>query len=248
MLATLEPDLIISSDLSRARETAEILAGLTDCEVLIDPSLRETYAGGWEGLTDVEIRAQFADEWAAWRRGEVIRRGGGELDDEVVARVTAAIERALEKIRPTGTLVVVSHGGAGRLAIAGLLGLPKEHWSALGALANVRGRCSARTPGWRLNEHNAGTPRARPRDDCASPGCRAEGPAPWSLRQVYQDMAIFPWLRGSCRGRKRRADLPSAKALAPLLSSSVPSGVVVRRTVLHGVAGDHCASRRTATW
>jgi len=158
MLATLEPDLIISSDLSRARETAEILAGLTDCDVLIDSSLRETYAGGWEGLTNVEIRAQFPDEWTAWRRGEVIRRGGGELDDEVVARVTAAIERALEKIPPTGTLVVVSHGGAGRLAIAGLLGLPREHWSALGALANCSWSVLGQDiRGWRLYEHNAGT-------------------------------------------------------------------------------------------
>jgi probable phosphoglycerate mutase len=115
-----------------------------------------THPGQIRGRT--EIRAQFADEWAAWRRGEVIRRGGGELDDEVVDRVTAAIERALEKIPPTGTLIVVSHGGAGRLAIAGLLGLPKEHWSALGALANCSWSVLGQnTRGWRLYEHNAGT-------------------------------------------------------------------------------------------
>lgn len=159
MLATLDPDLIVSSDLSRARETAEVLARLADCEVVIDPGLRETHAGAWEGLTNVEIQAQFPEEWAAWRRGEPIRRGGGgELDTEVAARVLAAIERTLEKVPPDGTLVVISHGGAGRLAIASLLGLPREHWSALGALSN----CSwsvlgENTRGWRLLEHNAGT-------------------------------------------------------------------------------------------
>jgi probable phosphoglycerate mutase len=158
-LATLPPDLIVSSDLSRARETAEVLARLAECEVVIDPGLRETHAGAWEGLTNIEIQAQFPEEWAAWRRGEPIRRGGGgELDTEVAARVLAAIERTLEKVPPDGTLVVISHGGAGRLAIASLLGLPREHWSALGALSN----CSwsvlgENTRGWRLLEHNAGT-------------------------------------------------------------------------------------------
>ncbi len=158
MLAAMEPELIVTSDLSRARETAEVLGRFADCEIVFDPGLRETNAGAWEGLTNVEIQARFPDEWAAWRRGESIRRGGGELDTEVGARVLAAIERVLEKIPASGTLVAVSHGGAGRLAIASLLGLPRDYWSALGALSNSSWSVLGEdTRGWRLLEHNAGT-------------------------------------------------------------------------------------------
>lgn len=158
MLATLAPSLIITSDLSRARDTADVLGRLTGVEVIVDSGLREFDAGAWEGLTQKEIKERFADEWHAWRRGEPIRRGGGELDTEVSARSVAAIERALEKIPFDGTLVAVSHGGAGRLAIAGLLGLPPEHWSALGALSNCSWSIVGEdSRGWRLLEHNAGT-------------------------------------------------------------------------------------------
>ncbi len=158
MLATLAPDLIITSDLVRARATADALVRFSGAELLTDGGLREFNAGAWEGLTQAEIQAQFADQWAAWRRGESVRRGGGELDAEVSARAIFAIDQALEKVPLDGTLVAVTHGGTGRLAIAGLLRLPQEHWSSLGALSNcswsILGESSR---GWRLLEHNAGT-------------------------------------------------------------------------------------------
>ena len=47
LLSGLEPDGIVSSDLSRARETAEALAVLTGLSVVTDERLRETYAGQW---------------------------------------------------------------------------------------------------------------------------------------------------------------------------------------------------------
>ena len=58
LLAALGPDLIISSDLSRAASTAAPLARLTGLNVTTDKDLRERYGGLWEGLTDPEIRAR----------------------------------------------------------------------------------------------------------------------------------------------------------------------------------------------
>lgn len=158
MLATLAPDAIVSSDLARARDTADALARLTGKPVTLDVGLREFYAGGWEGLTVAEIKEAYSEQYLAWRRGEPVRRGGGELEIEVAERVAAAIERAVEKLPDGGTLVAVSHGGASRVSIGRLLGLPPQLWISIGPLANccwsVLGEV---TRGWRLLEHNAGT-------------------------------------------------------------------------------------------
>jgi glucosyl-3-phosphoglycerate phosphatase len=158
LLAGLRPAAIVASDLQRAVRTAETLAELTGLPVGVDEGLRETYAGAWQGKTDTEIKAAFPQEWAAWRSGHTSRRGGGETEPEVADRVVEAIHRALKGVAPRGTLVVVSHGGAARVAIGRMIGLPHNHWSGLGGLSNccwsVLGAASR---GWRLLEHNAGT-------------------------------------------------------------------------------------------
>jgi glucosyl-3-phosphoglycerate phosphatase len=158
LLASLEPDSIICSDLRRTVTTAAELALLTGLDVAYDESLRETYAGAWQGLTHDEIQARFGEQYAAWKRGEPVRRGGGELETEVADRAAPVVERAAEKLPPGGVLVVVSHGGAIRTTIGRLLGLPPSNWEALGGLSNccwsVLGE-GAR--GWRLLEHNAGS-------------------------------------------------------------------------------------------
>jgi probable phosphoglycerate mutase len=158
LLASLRPDAIISSDLRRTVATAAELALLTGLDVAYDEGLRETYAGAWQGLTHEEIIERFGEEYAAWKRGEPVRRGGGELESEVADRAAPVVERAVEKLPPGGVLVVVSHGGAIRTTIGRLLGLPPHSWEALGGLSNccwsVLGE-GAR--GWRLLEHNAGS-------------------------------------------------------------------------------------------
>ena len=65
LLAGLRPDLIVSSDLIRATGTAAPLARLTGLDVILDKDLRERHGGGWEGLTDAEIRARYPAEHAA---------------------------------------------------------------------------------------------------------------------------------------------------------------------------------------
>ncbi|GAB3111074.1 histidine phosphatase family protein [Streptomyces calidiresistens] len=158
MLARLRPDAIVSSDLSRAADTAAELAALTGLEVRRDEALRETYAGVWQGLTHEEIRARYGEEYAAWKRGEAVRRGGGELESEVADRAAPFVERHAEKLPDNGTLIVVSHGGTIRTTIGRLIGLEPSSWEALGGLSNCCWSVLGRgVRGWRLLEHNAGS-------------------------------------------------------------------------------------------
>ncbi|MDQ8700992.1 histidine phosphatase family protein [Streptomyces sp. LHD-70] len=158
LLASLKPDAIVASDLKRAAATATELAALTGLDVAHDDALRETYAGHWQGLTHDEIIAQYGEQYAAWKRGEPVRRGGGELETEVAERAAPVVLGHADKLPDGGTLVVVSHGGTIRTTIGRLLGLDPHHWEGLGGLSNccwsVLGE-GAR--GWRLLEHNAGT-------------------------------------------------------------------------------------------
>lgn len=161
-LALLRPDVIITSDLERARITAGYLAQLTGVEVVTDQDLRETFAGEWQGLTRGQLQERFADELARWSSGSDIRPGGGETRIEVAARMVAAVDRALLRTPREGTLVVATHGGSARAAIGALLDLPTEHWAALGVLTNcawsvLTENSSGFGPPWRLQEYNAGS-------------------------------------------------------------------------------------------
>jgi glucosyl-3-phosphoglycerate phosphatase len=163
LLAGLRPDLIVSSDLSRATGTAAALARLTGLEVTLDKDLRERHGGRWEGLTDTEIRARYPAEHANWEPPH------GEPTTVVAERVAAALHRTAGLLAGTlladdgrdgasGLAVVVSHGAALRLGMSRLLGMPDDLSGVLGPLSNcswsVLGR---RRDRWRLLEHNAGT-------------------------------------------------------------------------------------------
>ena len=159
LLQWLQPSVIVSSDLSRAVDTARALATLVDLDVTLDEGLRETFVGTWQGLTDAEIKERFPEEYAAWREDHAHqRRGGGEIESEVAARAVAAIERALDTVPNRGTLVVVTHGGTARVTIGKLLGLPEKYSGALGGLSNCSWSVLGEGHrGWRLLEHNAGS-------------------------------------------------------------------------------------------
>lgn len=106
---------IYSSDLSRARDTAAVVAAAHGLEVELDVDLREKNFGSWEGLTDAEIRVRHPDAVrGAW--------GDGESADDLSRRAVSALDRILSA-RPHGAVLVVSHGGTLR-AILGHLGVP----------------------------------------------------------------------------------------------------------------------------
>lgn len=96
-------DAVYSSDLRRARETAEIVAQPHGVPVVADPNLREIDIGSWSGLTRVEIAERFPDG----------ARPDGETSEQHAARAVAAVER-IAREHPGGRILVVSHGGTMR--------------------------------------------------------------------------------------------------------------------------------------
>jgi broad specificity phosphatase PhoE len=102
------PATIHCSDLGRARQTAEIVAGILGAEVAEHSSLRERSGGDWQGHTSEEIDARWPGMRLAWRRGELAAMPGGEQDAEVLARVDPAIAEILAG--PTPVMIVTHHG------------------------------------------------------------------------------------------------------------------------------------------
>lgn len=162
MLASLPPSAIICSDLLRTQQTAAPLVELTGIDPVLDEGLRETYAGEWEGKTRPVLLEEYGEDLHRWSADPQMRAGVvGETRLEVADRMVAAVDRGLALIPQDGVLVVVTHGGAARAGIGRLLGLPAEHWAALGVLTNcswsVLLENSPPGPAWRLQEYNAGS-------------------------------------------------------------------------------------------
>ncbi len=135
-LAALRPVLLRSSDLARARQTAEAIAGSTGPEVRLDARLREYDLGERTGLTMAEYAAAHPEEHRAFRSGRYDVVPGGEDTPEVVARVTAAVRDALTDLQPGECGVLVGHGAALKVSLVTLLGWPEEASSGLRALDN----------------------------------------------------------------------------------------------------------------
>jgi broad specificity phosphatase PhoE len=91
--------LVLSSPLSRARETAR-LAGLPEPE--LDDDLLEWDYGEAEGRTAADVREERPG-WVLWRDGAP----GGESPDDVAVRADRVIERLLST---GGDICVVAHG------------------------------------------------------------------------------------------------------------------------------------------
>jgi len=138
-------DVVYSSDLERARETAEILAEELGAEVHLDRRLRERGFGAWEGLTSDEIERRFAEGHRRWKAGEGFGAEDAEAFDAFAARVQAFLADAL-RLHPEETVLVIAHGGSIRVihALATGLDYVRDHRS-IPAVANcVVARYAAR--------------------------------------------------------------------------------------------------------
>lgn len=114
---------VASSDLSRARTTAEIVAGALGVEVaLVDRDLREQRFGRFEGLTPAECETRYPHEWARYVLDPHGGPPGGESRAVLVERVVRAVAGAAARL-PSPALLV-THGGAMRALLAALPATP----------------------------------------------------------------------------------------------------------------------------
>lgn len=166
LMASVRPDVIVSSDLVRALQTAEIVGEVARLPVLVDARLRERGLGHWEGLTRDEVALRFPDEFADWAAGRDVSRRGGETREQVAARSLAAFA----DIREADVLLLVTHSATAMALTNALLGIEQRvhplgplancHWSELYAEAHDIGtnRGEGTDPVWRLRGHNLGRP------------------------------------------------------------------------------------------
>lgn len=123
-------DLIVSSDLQRARQTAQAVATLRGMPLLVEPGLRERCYGGFEGLLYSEIEQRFPVEFAAWQARDVDAilpdgKNCGESFRQFYERATGAI-LGLAQAYPGRSIAMVAHGGVLECAYRMALGLPLE--------------------------------------------------------------------------------------------------------------------------
>ncbi|MBF7083063.1 alpha-ribazole phosphatase [Desulfallas sp. Bu1-1] len=120
---------IFSSNLSRARETAAIIAGPHNRPVEVIPDLQELNFGDWEGMTMEEIRKEYASLTRAWWSNPLTTRiPGGETLAELAERSVRAIRSIIERY-PEQQVVVVAHGGTIRSIVGTVLGLDlNQYW------------------------------------------------------------------------------------------------------------------------
>ena len=127
-LADVRIDAVYSSDVSRTRKTAEIIAEGRGIGVREFSELRERNYGRWEGVTQEEWQATDPEGFAHWKRSpDTYTPPGGESLDEVLARTSRAAEHIKEQHLSDDSIVVVGHGAALLVLAVHLLGLPLSY-------------------------------------------------------------------------------------------------------------------------
>jgi broad specificity phosphatase PhoE len=160
LLASYQPSFVWSSDLARARETAEALVGLLPgMELVLDARLREFDVGLRQGLTFAEFEQQHPEVYAHFMAGREEGVRGAETIPQVSARMVDVLGDAASRVGVGETGIIVGHGASLRTGLLAFLGVPVSHGEILAGMANcawavleLRGG-----RGWQIIDYNAQT-------------------------------------------------------------------------------------------
>jgi broad specificity phosphatase PhoE len=122
------PALLLSSDLRRASQSAEILAAHWGMEVVTDARLRELHFGEWENRKWTDLEREDGARLGRWMRDWTRARApGGESFADLVVRVSELLGEYQEsRTMATGTILIVAHAGSIRAILCRVLEVPLE--------------------------------------------------------------------------------------------------------------------------
>jgi alpha-ribazole phosphatase len=138
--------------LSRTQRTAEAIfaAGYPRAETEIEPDLIEQSLGEWQGLPHAELPARLTlPKHAFWPLAGHERPPGGETMADVITRVGAALERVAVR-HDDEDVVIVSHGGSIRAAVAHCLDIGADNALHLSIQNLSLTRLERNPEGWRV--------------------------------------------------------------------------------------------------
>lgn len=131
-LAGVHLEAVYSSDLRRARDTAAAIAARHGLNPVADPAFREVDYGEWEGVSEEDVRHQWADRYRAWREDAAhVRIPGGETFSELRDRFVPAVIAVMER-HADGNVALVAHKAANRVFLCDVLGLSPSAYRCIG--------------------------------------------------------------------------------------------------------------------
>jgi broad specificity phosphatase PhoE len=149
------PGALYSSDLSRARETAEEVGRATGLEPQYDARWREVDVGEWIGLDPGEVEARYPEAYARWLAGGTGWEQGESYLQMAERGLAAAHDVVAGNQGAQAPVVCVTHGGVIRAIVMHVLGMPPSarRLLATGPTATVTA-IDATAPTWRLRSFN----------------------------------------------------------------------------------------------
>ncbi len=149
------PAALYSSDLPRARETAEAIAQRAGLEPVYDARWREVDVGEWIGLAPEEVEARHPEGYARWLAGGTGWEHGESYPEMAARGLAAARDIAERHAGSQQPVVCVTHGGVIRAIVMEVLRMPQSgrRLLATGPTATVTA-IDATAPDWRLKSFN----------------------------------------------------------------------------------------------
>jgi len=147
-----DPATWVITPLSRTRRTAEAIfrAGYPVTPLAVEPDLIEQHLGDWQGLAHADLPARLTlPAHAFWPLAGTEHPPGGESMAGVITRVGTALERLAVRYAG-GDVVVVSHGGSIRAAVAHALGIGPDNALHLSVQNLSLTRIERHPQGWRV--------------------------------------------------------------------------------------------------
>ena len=132
-------DPILSSDLSRAADTAKA----SGASIEHDRHWREIHVGDWEGLSMEQVVERFPEQIEALKARKTFAIGGGESWPEVFERADSSLAALRRRLPEGGRAIVFTHGGIIAALLSGLMGARDRFPWPLGRMRNT-GRTTIR--------------------------------------------------------------------------------------------------------